>query len=146
MIAANAPLDGLDRWARGDLLEIVLLVLGAILLTRLAEWARDRVVTHIDQNARETDELVRSEASKHRHVVAQVVTWAFLAVVYLVAAVLVVQRLGVPYGAWLRPPPCSARRWGSACSGSSRTSGPVSSSPPSTSTASATSSGSRSPG
>ena len=76
MTAASAPLDGLDRWARGDLLEIVLLVLGAILLTRLAEWTRDRVVTRIDQNARETDELVRSEAAKHRHVVAQVVTWA----------------------------------------------------------------------
>ena len=103
MIAASAPLDGLDRWARGDLLEIVLLVLGAILLTRLAEWTRDRVVTRIDQNARETDELVRSEAAKHRHVVAQVVTWAFLAVVYLVAAVLVVQRLGVPLAGLVAP-------------------------------------------
>ena len=103
MIAAGAPLDGLDRWARGDLLEIVLLVLGAILLTRLAEWTRDRVVTRIDQNARETDELVRSEAAKHRHIVAQVVTWAFLAVVYLVAAVLVVQRLGVPLAGLVAP-------------------------------------------
>jgi moderate conductance mechanosensitive channel len=103
LIAAGAPLDGLDRWARGDLLEIVLLVLGAILLTRLAEWTRDRVVTRIDQNARETDELVRSEAAKHRHIVAQVVTWAFLAVVYLVAAVLVVQRLGVPLAGLVAP-------------------------------------------
>jgi len=103
LTAASAPLDGLDRWARGDLLEIVLLVLGAILLTRLAEWTRDRVVTRIDQNARETDELVRSEAAKHRHVVAQVVTWAFLAVVYLVAAVLVVQRLGVPLAGLVAP-------------------------------------------
>ncbi len=103
MIAASASLDGLDRWARGSLLEIVLLVLGAILLTRLAEWTRDRVVARIDQNARETDELVRSEAAKHRHVVAQVVTWAFLAVVYLVAAVLVVQRLGVPLAGLVAP-------------------------------------------
>ena len=103
MIAAGAPLNGLDRWARGSLLEIVLLVLGAILLTRLAEWTRDLVVARIDQNARETDELVRSEAAKHRHVVAQVVTWAFLAVVYLVAAVLVVQRLGVPLAGLVAP-------------------------------------------
>ena len=103
LIAAGAPLDGLDRWARGDLLEIVLLVLGAILLTRLAEWTRNLVVTRIDQNARETDELVRSEAAKHRHVVAQVVTWAFLAVVYLVAAVLVVQRLGIPLAGLVAP-------------------------------------------
>jgi len=100
---AIAPLDGLDQWARGQLLEIVLFVLGAILLTRLAEWARDRIVARIDANARETDELVRSEAAKHRHVVAQVVTWAFLAAVYVVAAVLVVQRLGVPLAGLVAP-------------------------------------------
>ena len=139
---AIAPLDDLNRWARGDLLEIMLLVLGAILLTRLAEWARDRIVAHIDARAREADELVRSEAAKHRHVVAQVVTWAFLALVYVVTAVLVVQRLGVPLAGLVAPALCSARRWGSACSGSSRTSGPGSSSPPNASTGSATSSGS----
>jgi moderate conductance mechanosensitive channel len=100
---AIAPLDDLDRWARGDLLEILLLVLGAILLTRLAEWARDRIVAHVDALARETDELVRSEAAKHRHVVAEVVTWAFLAMVYIVTAVLVVQRLGVPLAGLVAP-------------------------------------------
>jgi moderate conductance mechanosensitive channel len=100
---AIAPLDDLNRWARGDLLEILLLVLGAILLTRLAEWARDRIVAHIDAKAREADELVRSEAAKHRHVVAQVVTWAFLALVYVVTAVLVVQRLGVPLAGLVAP-------------------------------------------
>ena len=121
MTGAIAPLDGLDQWARGQLLEIVLFVLGAILLTRLAEWARDRIVTHIDANARETDELVRSEASKHRHVVAQVVTWAFLAVVIASPPCWWCSGSASPSRAWLRPPRCSARRWGSACSGSSRT-------------------------
>lgn len=103
MTGAIAPLDDLNRWARGDLLEIVLLVLGAILVTRLAEWARGRIVTRIDVRARETDELVRSELAKHRHVVAQVVTWAFLAMVYVITAVLVVQRLGVPLAGLVAP-------------------------------------------
>ncbi|MGH3152498.1 MAG: mechanosensitive ion channel family protein, partial [Streptosporangiaceae bacterium] len=103
MTAAIAPLEGLNQWARGDLLEIVLLVLGAILLTRLAEWVRNQIVARIDANARETDELVRSEAAKHRHVVAAVVTWTFLAVVYVVATVLVVQRLGVPLAGLVAP-------------------------------------------
>ncbi len=103
MTGAIAPLNDLQQWARGDLLEILLLVLGAILLTRLAEWARDRIVAHIDAQAREADELVRSEAAKHRHIVAQVVTWAFLALVYVVAAVLVVQRLGVPLAGLVAP-------------------------------------------
>jgi moderate conductance mechanosensitive channel len=100
---AIAPLDDLNQWARGDLLEIVLLVLGAILVTRLAEWARDRIVSHIDAHAHEPDELVRSEAAKHRHVVADVATWAFLALVYVVTAVLVVQRLGVPLAGLVAP-------------------------------------------
>jgi moderate conductance mechanosensitive channel len=100
---AIASLDDVNMWARGDLLEIVLLVLGSALLTRLAEWVRDRTVAHIDEHAREKDELVRSEAAKHRHVAAQVVTWAFLAVVYIVAAVLVVQRLGVPLAGLVAP-------------------------------------------
>jgi moderate conductance mechanosensitive channel len=100
---AIAPLDDLNQWARGDLLEIVLLVLGAILATRLAEWARDRIVSHIDAHAHEIDELVRSEAAKHRHVVADVATWAFLALVYVVTAVLVVQRLGVPLAGLVAP-------------------------------------------
>jgi moderate conductance mechanosensitive channel len=100
---AIAPLDDLNLWARGDLLEIVLLVLGAILVTRLAEWARDRIVSHIDAHAHETDELVRSEAAKHRHVLADVATWAFLALVYVVAAVMVVQRLGVPLAGLVAP-------------------------------------------
>ena len=93
----------MDQWARGDLLEIVLLLLGAVLLTRLAEWIRNLTVARIDANARETDELVRSESAKHRHVVADVVTWTFLAVVYVVTAVLVVQRLGVPLAGLVAP-------------------------------------------
>jgi small conductance mechanosensitive channel len=97
------PLGDLSRWARGNLLEIVLLILGALLLTRLADWARGRIVAQIDAHARETDELVRSEAAKHRHVVAQVVTWTVLAIIYTVTAVMVVLRLGVPLAGLVAP-------------------------------------------
>ena len=138
MTGANAALHDLSVWARGNLLVIVLLVLGAILLTRFAGWSRDRFMAHIDARADDDDELVRSEAAKHRQVVAQVVTWTALAVIYVVAAVLIIQNLGVPWPAWSRLPPCSAPRWGLACSGLSRTSGLACSSPGSGSTASAT--------
>ncbi len=103
MTGATAPLTDVSQWARGNLLEIVLLVLGAILLTRLAQWLRDRIVARIDANVRETDELVRSEAAKHRHVVAQVLTWATLMVIYMVTGVLVVERLGVPLASLVAP-------------------------------------------
>ena len=103
MTGASAPLTDLSNWARGNGLVIVLLVLGTILLTRFAQWARDRFLAHIDARAIEADELVRSEAAKHRHVVAQVVTWTALAVIYVVAAVLIVQNLGVPLAGLVAP-------------------------------------------
>jgi small conductance mechanosensitive channel len=103
LTSAIAPLTDFSRWARGDLLVIILLILGALLLTRLADWARGRIMARIDARAADSDELVRSEAAKHRHVVAQVVTWSVLAVVYVVTAVLVVQRLGVPLAGLVAP-------------------------------------------
>ncbi|HEY1668855.1 MAG TPA: mechanosensitive ion channel family protein [Trebonia sp.] len=103
MTGAIAPLTDFSIWARGNLLVIVLLVLGAILLTRLADWARGRIVHRIDARFAVAEELVRSEAAKHRHVVAQVLTWSTLAVIYVVTAVLVVQFLGVPLAGLVAP-------------------------------------------
>src|SRR5262249_9973732 len=105
---AIGPLVGVSRLSRGGLLVFVLLVLGAILLTRMADWLRGRIIARINARARETDELVRSEASKPRQVIAQVVTWGALAVIYVVTAVLIVQRLGVPL-AGLVPPAAPLR-------------------------------------
>jgi len=100
---AIAPLNDVSQWVRGDLLVIVLLVLGAILLTRLAGWLRDKIMAHIEARATEADELVRSEAGKHRQVVAQVVTWSALAVIYVVTGVLVLEHLGVPLAGLVAP-------------------------------------------
>lgn len=103
MTSAIAPLSDFSIWARGNLLVIILLILGAVLLTRLADWGRGRIMARIDARAAVSDELVRSEAAKHRHVVAQVLTWSILAVIYVVTAVLVVQRLGVPLAGLVAP-------------------------------------------
>ena len=103
MTGAIAPLNDFNLWVRDNFLVIVLLVLGAILLTRLAGWVRDKIMAHIDARATETDELVRSEGAKHRQVVAQVVTWSALAVIYVVTAVRIVQELGVPLAGLVAP-------------------------------------------
>jgi small conductance mechanosensitive channel len=100
---ATEPLTHFGVWARTSLLEIILLILGAILLTRLAEWLQGKITARIDKHARETDELVRSEAAKRRYLLTQVITWSALAVVYMVTAVLIVERLGVPLGALVAP-------------------------------------------
>ena len=103
MTGAIAPLDDFNLWVRNNLPVIVLLVLGAILLTRLAAWTRDKIMARIEARATETDELVRSEGAKHRQVVAQVVTWSVLAVIYVVTAVRIVQELGVPLAGLVAP-------------------------------------------
>ena len=103
MLLTIEPLTDVSTWARGRGLEIVLLVTGAALLTRLASWTGARITDRIDANAQESDALVRSEASKHRHALAQVATWATLVAIYCVTALLVLQRLGVPVAGLVAP-------------------------------------------
>ena len=96
-------LSGVTTWASGSGLEIVLIVTGTILLTRLATWLGGRITGRIDENARETDALVRSEASKHRQALAQVITWAALAIIYCVAGVAIAVRLNIPVTSLVAP-------------------------------------------
>ncbi len=103
MFSGMASLTGIALWARGRGLEIVLLVTGAILLTRLVTWLGGRITDRIDANAQETDALVRSEASKHRHALAQVITWATLVVIYSATAVAIVARFGIPVTSLVAP-------------------------------------------
>jgi len=103
VVTAVEPLTDVTIWARSSGLEILLLVTGALLLTRFATWLGGRVTTRIDHRVQESDALVRSEQAKHRHALTQVVTWVALVLVYCVAAVLVVQRLGVPIGGLVAP-------------------------------------------
>ena len=96
-------LHQISLWARGRGLEIVLLIVGAILLTRLIAWLRDHITRRIDANARESDALIRSEAAKHRHALAHVITWATVVVIYCATAILVAERLGIPLPSLVAP-------------------------------------------
>ena len=126
-VLAITPLHDVNLWARGKGLEIVLFVTGAILLTRLATWLRDRVTNRIEAHAAGTgsfggaggvdgtggvdatggveaaDAMLRDESAKHRHSVAQVATWAVLVLVYCLTAVLVFERLGLPLSGFVAP-------------------------------------------
>ena len=100
---AITPLSDFSRWARGNALEIILIVTGSILLTRFVNWMSGRYIGRVDARSKGGDALVRSEAAKHRHAVAQVVTWALLVLVYSVMAVLIIQKLGVPITSLVAP-------------------------------------------
>ena len=96
-------LTSLAHWAKGTGLEIVLFATGAMLLTRIVAWIGARITHRIDANAQELDALVRSEASKHRHALAQVITWVTLVVIYCAAAVAIAARLSVPVTSLVAP-------------------------------------------
>jgi small-conductance mechanosensitive channel len=81
-------------WMRSSGLEIVLLLVGAMLFGRFAAFLRDRVTTKIDSGFQTSDALVRTEAAKHRHALAQVVTWVVLTIVYVLVGMEVLRRLG----------------------------------------------------
>lgn len=102
MDVAIAPLTDVITWLRGSALEIVLLVTGAVLLTRLVGWLGQRATRRIDVFGGR-DGLVRSEAAKHRHALTQVIMWTVIVLVYCVTAVLVLQRLGVPFAGLVAP-------------------------------------------
>ena len=97
--------DDVSRWVRGDGLAIVLLVVGAVLLARLVRWFIDRTVSFVDRRdeAAAGDALAASEARKHEKAVAQVLGWCSVGVIYLIAFVLVVQRLNVPITSLVAP-------------------------------------------
>jgi small-conductance mechanosensitive channel len=103
MTLAVTSLSDFGTWVRGDGLIIVLLVLGSILLTRFVTWFGGRVTERIDLQDQSSDTLVRSEAAKYRHSVTQVITWTGLVLIYCIAAVLVLDKFGVPISSLVAP-------------------------------------------
>jgi small conductance mechanosensitive channel len=103
MPLAVTSLDDFSRWARGNGLEIVLLVLGSVLLTRAASSFAARLTARIDAVDQRSDAVVQSEAAKHRHSLTQVITWAAVAMIYAVTAVLVLDRFEVPLASLVAP-------------------------------------------
>ena len=93
-IRAVAPTNDLTYWARGDGLEIVLVILGAVLVCRFVAVAGRFVTRRIDAAVGDTDAVVRSEQGKHRHSVAQVLIWLANVLIICIAVVRIINLLG----------------------------------------------------
>ncbi|HHY07352.1 MAG TPA: mechanosensitive ion channel family protein [Corynebacteriales bacterium] len=85
----------LAGWLGTEGLQILLIIVGSILLGRLAGAISRRFTNRITEGEESRDSLVRSEAAKHRYAVAQVLTYVVVALIVVVASVGVVERLGV---------------------------------------------------
>ena len=91
------------HWGRGNGLQIVLFALGAVLAGRGVHWISDRVTRGIEDRSANSDDLVQSETSKHRHLLAQVGSWTAVVLIYCAAGLLVLQRLGFPVAGFAAP-------------------------------------------
>jgi moderate conductance mechanosensitive channel len=100
---AITSLKDINRWARSSGLEIILLVTGAVLLARAVRWVGARVIAEIDSKARGPDALVQSEDAKHRHALAEVVTWAVVVLIAVITFVLVLEQFKVPLATLVAP-------------------------------------------
>lgn len=98
-------LNDVSRWARGNGLEIVLLAVGAVLLARVVRWIGNNVTVRLDAKAERQREAgqVPDEQTKHLHSVTQVLSWAVVALIYFVAALLILDKFGLPLGSLVAP-------------------------------------------
>jgi small conductance mechanosensitive channel len=92
----------LSRWARADGLEIVLLVLGAVLLTRFLDWGATRMVARL-QTSPGDPLAVASERDKHVYALVQAVERLAIAMVWFVTTALVLLRCNVPLTTLVAP-------------------------------------------
>jgi small conductance mechanosensitive channel len=95
-------LDALSQWFLTKGLHITLVVLFAIIATRLSRWIAGRISTRLD-GADDTDAVLRPESVKHRRAVASVISSVAIAVLYVVVAVDIAGQLGLPIGSLVAP-------------------------------------------
>ena len=95
-------LEDLTQWLLTKGLHIVVVVLFAIITTRLIRWIAGRISKRLTDRD-DHDATVRSETVKHGQAVASVISSVAIALLYVVVAVDVANQFGVPVGSLVAP-------------------------------------------
>lgn len=94
----------LSHWARGKGLEIVLITIGAVLISRLVRVIAALLGRRLQNRANLRDpDAPPDEEIRHLRAVNQVVSWVVIVLVDFVAAILVVDRFGIPLASLVAP-------------------------------------------
>jgi moderate conductance mechanosensitive channel len=97
---------GIDlHWLQNHLLPAVVLLLGAGLLVRFAHWFGARRRRWIDTQIRRQIEsgLLASESLKRSRAVSEAIEWAVVALASFIAAILALDRVGIPLTTLVAP-------------------------------------------
>ncbi|MCV7223003.1 mechanosensitive ion channel family protein [Mycolicibacterium elephantis] len=93
----------LGDWILTKGLRITLLLIGAVLAARFISWAAMRVTRRLEEDFQTGENLVRTEASKHRQAVASVISWVSIVLLFVVVAMQITNILDVPVGSLVAP-------------------------------------------
>ena len=96
------PLDDFTQWARTDGLQIVLLAIGAALLSRFAHWLA-AVYTMRARSGSDAGALAVVEQSRRRAAVTQAIERTAVAVLYFIVTMMILTRLGIPITTLVAP-------------------------------------------
>jgi small-conductance mechanosensitive channel len=95
-------LHDLSHWLLTNGLHIVLVVLFAVITTRVIRWIAGRISKRLDADDG-ADAVLRPESVKHRQAVASVISSVAIALLYVVVSVDVANQLGLPVGSLVAP-------------------------------------------
>jgi small-conductance mechanosensitive channel len=97
----HTTLENLGHWTLTKGLHIVLVVLFAIVTTRIIRWVAGRISKRLDGN--NYDAMLRPESVKHRRAVASVISSVAIALLYVTLAIDIINQLGMPVGSLVAP-------------------------------------------
>jgi small conductance mechanosensitive channel len=97
------PLDDFTQWARTDGLQIILLAIGAVLLARFAHWLSALYVLRVGGAPSDAGALAVAEQGRRRAAVSQAVARTAVALVYFIATMMILTRLGIPITTLVAP-------------------------------------------
>jgi small conductance mechanosensitive channel len=98
----SSTFDSLTEWLMTKGLHIVLVLVFAVIATRLIRFIARHISKRLDSGDA-TDAVLRPESVKHRRAVASVISSVAIAVLYVVVAVDIANQLGLPIGSLVAP-------------------------------------------
>jgi len=105
MLFSAVHLKDVSRWARGDGLEILLIGIGAALITRFVHWTSTLYRRRIEDEIRTEIESggIASERHKRARTVSQVIEWGVVSLGYFLAGLLIFNHFGIPLTSLVAP-------------------------------------------
>ncbi|MDT5210087.1 MAG: moderate conductance mechanosensitive channel [Mycobacterium sp.] len=94
-------MENVGHWTLTKGLHIVLVLLFAIIATRIIRWVAGRISKRLDGD--DHDAMLRPESVKHRRAVASVISSVAIALLYVMLAIDITNQLGMPVGSMVAP-------------------------------------------